>query len=523
MSPRTPSNRRVSNRRGAGMSSLRFPGRLPLPRPLFTRSLRFRLTLSYVIFFAILLSALGLVFRQTLAAILDQQSRVILEEVWAAINGYLRFERRKPVWYYDRRDPAESAIVDRLQRHYLLTDSEGGVLEASNSYRFLGIDSPETVRAALQLGRASWSVRRNPSGAPFLVLAGAVHDDRRRPYYLAIALPLDQNEGTLRDFTWNYFAVLPLAILASSLLGWFMAKRALWPLEEVTAAAQRISGSNLDVRIPPRESGDELDRLVRTFNHMMDRLGASFEQIRRFSTDVSHELRTPLTAARGQIEVALLTARREEEYREAMANALEDLERLSRIVRALLLLSEAESGQLALQRTRFDLGAAVRALVEEYQIPAEATGLGLRIHCPAERLEIEADQIQIERLVTNLLSNAIKYTPAGGEVRVRLGWEDGWVRLDVEDTGQGIPASALPYIFDRFYRVNPGSGNPARGLGLGLSFVSWIAAAHGGTVGVTSDVGKGSVFTVRLPASPAAAAGQTRAEAVPNASREPGA
>jgi signal transduction histidine kinase len=167
-------------------------------------------------------------------------------------------------------------------------------------------------------------------------------------------------------------------------------------------AAQRITHSNLDVQIPARNTGDELDRLIEAFNHMMTRLNHSFEQIRQFSTDVSHELRTPLTVVRGQLEVALFTAQTVEQYREAMADALEGVERLSNIVRALLMLSQAESGQLVLQKNQLDLAGLVRDLVDQHQIPAEAEGRPAQ-RGPARALHLNADRIQIERLVSNLV------------------------------------------------------------------------------------------------------------------------
>ena len=153
-------------------------------------------------------------------------------------------------------------------------------------------------------------------------------------------------------------------------------------------AAQNITGSNLAQQIPLRGAGDELDHLIDTFNRMTERLHQSFEQIRRFSTDVSHELRTPITAIRGQLEVALFTARTTEQYREAVLNALQDIDRLSQIVRALLLLSQAESGQLVLQKAPVDLSEVVRDLVDQFQIPAEAEGVRLSAdtipHCFAD-------------------------------------------------------------------------------------------------------------------------------------------
>lgn len=472
---------------------------LRIPKGGIARSLRFRLTLVYVVFFAVLMTALGVVFRQVLVSLLDRQAHALLEEQWATVNGYLRVERRRQhFWYYDPTDLVEAAIVERLRRYFLLTDAEGAVMEASSAYQVLGVDSPGEIRAALRMQKEEWRTRRDSRGEPYLVRAGVLYDDRRRPYFMAIALPLAENERTIKAFTIDYSLLLPIMILASSLLGWFVAGRALQPLNEVSRTAQRISGSSLDVRLVPRGAGDELDQLIEAFNHMMERLAASFEQIRQFSTDVSHELRTPLTAIRGQLEVALFTAQTPEQYREAVLNALEDVERLSQIVKALLLLSQAESGQLALQRTSFNLSPLVRDVVEQFQIPADAARVTLAADLPGA-CPIEADRIQIERLVSNLLSNAVKYTPEGGRVGVRLSAENGQARLDVQDEGQGIPAADLPHIFDRFYRVHPADVSPEKGLGLGLSFVAWIVKAHGGSIEVKSEMGKGSLFTVRLP------------------------
>jgi heavy metal sensor kinase len=280
-----------------------------------------------------------------------------------------------------------------------------------------------------------------------------------------------------------------------------MAGRALKPVKDVALAAQRISGSNLSLRIPTREADDELDYLILTFNRMIERLQASFNQMKQFSTDVSHELRTPITAIRGQLEVALFTAKTTEQYREAMFNALTDIDRLSQIVRALLLLSQAESGQLVLQKARLSLSDIVGEIVDQFQIPAEESGIRLTADLPPDCMA-EIDRVQIERMLTNLLSNALKFTPRGGEVRVALRRGGDRIELTVEDTGRGIETEYLPHIFDRFYRV-PVKGTapgPDQGLGLGLSFVAWIVRAHNGKIDVKSTPGQGTRFTISFPA-----------------------
>ncbi|MGI8743216.1 MAG: ATP-binding protein [Bryobacteraceae bacterium] len=482
---------------------------MPLGRALrFLRSLRFRLALSYVVFFAVLLISLGVVFREVLKNNLEAQATGVLNEEWGAVKGYLRIDRNGRDWFFDHNDPDENYTVERLRRVYLLADVEGQPLEWSNIYRSLGFDSPAYIKAVIAASQPSLRIRASDRGEPFLIRSGVIYDERHRyRYFLAIGQSVAQSRVVLHDFTRKYFSLIPVVIALSGLLGWFMAGRALSPVNSVAEAAQRITHSNLDTHIPVRGAGDELDRLIEAFNRMMARLSFSFEQVRQFSTDVSHELRTPLTVVRGQLEVALFTAKTTEQYREAMVNALEDVERLSNIVRALLLLSQSETGQLVLQKTEVDLAYVLRDRIEEFQIPAEAQGVTLTAELPSSSTVI-ADRIQIERLLSNLLSNAIKYTPAGGSVRVILEEQGNQVKFIVEDTGVGISPDHLPHIFDRFYRVP--SSDSEKGLGLGLSFVAWIVKAHEGNIEVESELHKGTRVIVYLPAAqPALAPAET--------------
>ncbi len=496
-----------------------------------TRGLRFRLMASYALFFSILLVGTAAVFRARLSSVLDNQARDTLEQEWAALKGgYVRIEDygKKPAeahWYYDPEDPDETFIVERLRRVLLLTDASGAnePLFISTTYESMGKESPaeiqQRVRAILASpGKIFWDTRY-AEGEPYLVRAGVVFDEQHKaPFYAAIGTPLTNNQKILRAYTLFFVGLIPAALILGSWLGWYMAGRSLTPVLAVAQAAQRISGPNLSLRIPTREANDELDYLILTFNRMIDRLEASFQQMRQFSTDVSHELRTPITAIRGQLEVALFTAKTTEQYRDAIVNALQDIDRLSQMVRALLLLSQAESGQLALQKAAIDLSAVVHDLVEQFQIPAEAAGVRLSAQVPL-RCVANVDRVQIERMITNLLSNAVKFTPEGGSVWITLRPEEDSVELVVADTGRGIPQQHLPHIFDRFYRV-PGSGTapgPDQGLGLGLSFVAWIVKAHDGTIDVESTPGQGTSFRIKLPvSSPAATPAETGAQPILN-------
>ncbi len=468
------------------------------PHPIrFVRGLRFRLAVSYVIFFAVLLLSLGVIFRATISSIQEKQVEDVLDEEWGAVKGYLRFGPVGAEWNYDKFDPEEDFIVARLKRVWLLADAAGNPLQY-NGYDALGFDSKDYIKAIIKQGPKARAIRLkiDSEGIPYVMRSGVIVDEKRHQYYMSIARAVGDNTKLLKEFTCRYEVIVSVAIVIAGLFGWVLARRALAPVDSVARAAEHITHFNLNTQIPDRGAGDELDRLIEAFNHMMERLNFSFTQIRQFSTDASHELRTPLTIIRGQLEVALFTAKTPEQYRDAMVNALEDVERLSNIVRALLMLSQAESGQLVLKKAELDLSEAVRDFVEEYQIPAEAQGVELSATLPPH-CWINADRIQIDRLLSNLVSNAIKYTPAGGRVEVELSGETE-VKLVVSDNGVGISPGHLPHIFDRFYRVP--SADPEKGLGLGLSFVAWIVRAHEGTIDVQSELNKGTRFTVTLPA-----------------------
>lgn len=475
---------------------------MPKLRGRFLRGLRFRLALSYVLFFTVLLVVIGLLYRKILETQLDTREEATLNEQWEAARGFFQIDNEQPVW---SKDPEDADVVSQLEQGvYLIADANGNALKYNpDTYDSIRFGASEIREIVAKAKPQVLPVRWNKAGEPFLIEAGRVidpEDHKRERYFLAIGRSLAVTQHTVTQFTQTYFFFVPLLILLSSLFGWLAAGQAIQPLNSVAQAAQNITGSNLSLQIPLRGAGDELDHLIESFNLMTARLNQSFEQIRRFSTDVSHELRTPLTAIRGQLEVALFTAETPEQYREAMVNALEDVEQLSSIVRALLLLSQAESGQLALQKASLDLGHVALEVVDQFQIPAQEKKITLTART-APGSAIYADRTQIERLLANLLSNAMKYTPTGGSVEVRVGPAETpvFVSLEVEDTGVGIPAENLPHIFDRFYRVRSPQTNNISGLGLGLSFVSWIVQIHEGRIEVASTVGEGTRFRILLP------------------------
>ncbi len=471
----------------------------------FFRTLRFRLAATFLLILTFALVLIGWLSTTALKKVLETQSEAQLSGQIGALKGWFTFDESsgEPLWdEVDQSDQEELAELLRLQKVYVIADDHGRLDRATTDPKLRALVDRKTILAQLaEMQRTHTPMLRiihDTDGVPYQVLSSTMKDSKRqRTWYVAEGRSLVEDRLVVRKFQRNYVIFFPIALVACAVVSWYSTGRALRGLQSVEKAAQEITGSNLGLQIPKRGADDELDRLIDSFNAMSGRLKSSFAQMRQFSTDVSHELRTPLTAIQGQLEVALFTATRKEQLQESIENALQDVERLANLVRALLLLSQSETGQIPVKKSVLNLGKLVGELVDQFQIPAEACQVTLTQTTHRDVL-CEADRTQIERVITNLLSNALKYTPAGGWVRVSAETRGSLVRLLVEDSGVGIPANHLPHIFDRFYRVP--DPNPEKGLGLGLSFVAAIVKAHGGEIRVDSQPGRGSRFEVILPA-----------------------
>lgn len=301
-----------------------------------------------------------------------------------------------------------------------------------------------------------------------------------------------------------------IALLTSLLVGDFMTRRALRPVDIIAQTAQQITAADdLSRRIPYDGPPDELGQLTRTFNDTLERLERLFNAQRRFVADVSHEMRTPLTTIQGNIELM----RRFGYDEEAMEAIESESKRMSRLVGDLLLLAKADAGRLSLEKSKVDLDTLVLEVYNQAHLLGDDVTIELG---NIDQAQILGDADRLKQLLLNLVSNAIKYTPAQGRVTVSMSRDDNWVYVYVSDTGIGIPADDLPHIFDRFYRVDKARSRAQGGTGLGLSIARWIADAHGGQIMVDSTLGEGSTFTIRLPLLHEHAPQATIRETIPN-------
>lgn len=322
------------------------------------------------------------------------------------------------------------------------------------------------------------------------------HDGSR--FLVESGMPYRQIQLVLHGLFLTLAIYTPLLVFLAISGGYWLMRRSLQPIDEITARAEGITSSNLSERLPVIRTGDELEHLSAALNRMITRLDEAFQHINRFSADASHELRTPLTILQLELEGIVSNHALSVTIADQIGSALEETNRMSRIVESLLTISRLDAGETKLDRLPLDFGALVHATSSEMRIMAHEKSIALRMNTESG-VWVRGDRTRLQQIVVNLVDNAIKYTPEAGLVEVRSRAENGAAVLEVEDNGVGIPPHAIPHVFERFYRVDKARSRASGGAGLGLSIVKAICAAHGGEIQVSSLEGRGSCFQVRLP------------------------
>ncbi|MSU57282.1 MAG: HAMP domain-containing histidine kinase [Pedosphaera sp.] len=297
---------------------------------------------------------------------------------------------------------------------------------------------------------------------------------------------------------------IPAALLALA-GGWFLMRRALTPVAALTAAAGQVNESNLRRQLPRSGNGDELDRLTEVFNAMTARLDGSFQRVREFTLHASHELKTPLTIMHGELETELRDEKLAAAQREQRVSQLDEVQRLSKIVDGLTLLTKADAGQVQLVAEPVRLDEVVRETFADAQILAEPRGVKVELTA-CEELTVRGDRHRLRQLLLNLADNAIKYNAPRGDVKLALRHAGDAAEFTIANTGAGIPPELLPKVFDRFFRGDASHNAEVDGCGLGLSIAQWIVSAHGGSIRIASAPAISTIVTVRLPLE---AAGKT--------------
>lgn len=474
-------------------------------------SIRARLTAAWTAAFLITLLLFSLtlliVRHQTLFRELERRVQFEADQAVRAINIARSTGTEPVVAQKDRLEGPSigirmSAFLSLLEGYVLVQDSTGYDIYASPAVRALSVGDRDRFSSAARVTYGDRILRRVTLYSDEVLLATRVVPlSENARYRVYAALSTGGISFTPPELLQPMIAVTPLLLLISVIFAYIIAGRAFRPIDQLIDQVEAITdGRSLHRRLGVTMAGEELVRLSETLNAFIGRIEKSFGGLRRFTADASHELKTPLAVIRADVERAMSDSTTEAERAVALEEALQQVTRMADLVDSLLTLARADEGRFDLFREPVELEPLVREVLETARLLAEDPEL--TVETPhIENAEVLGDVARLRQLFLNLVTNAIKYTPKGGRIEISLTRDDEVARFAVTDTGIGIAAVDLPYVFERFWRADRVRSRASErgGFGLGLAISKWIAQAHGGTLEVQSRLGRGSMFTVTLP------------------------
>ena len=455
-------------------------------------SIRLRLTLLYFSFFALAGVLLGLASWLLLERSL---TALMLHELDERIDDLQSFLASRPPGTGLEAMRAELLREYRLKdegKWLQITDGRGEWLYFSSRGRVADLLSP--------LPPAPGSL------TPFVPVRG--HSLRSltrelnvagQTYHVSMAISADLSAVILARFGRDLWLLVPLVIILAAVVGHFLSRKALDPVQSIVTEVRRINERNLSTRLSVSRANDELSLLSQTLNQMLERIDSAFRSVRVLTANASHELRTPLTLIRTRLEIALCFPRKIDYYQSVLEEVLAESVRMSALVENLLTMARYDAGAAQTELLPVDLSGLLSKAAREWIATAERLSLDLQFDGGQEPLWVLADPDLIERMVRILVDNACRYTPPGGWVRLEGKVCDDRVVVTVQDSGIGIAEQDLPRIFERFYRAQQPRHHERRGSGLGLALARWIAEQHKASITVDSTPGSGSRFEFTFP------------------------
>src|SRR4030042_506712 len=462
----------------------------------FFRRTDFKMTLWYILTFMLsTMIIFGFLYLRLRQQFIKEVDRFILDETEELTDFLARNSNQE-----DLLTNFEKNV--KMRTHYpiyfRIMNGSGNILYISKNFKWSWNEVNEKILVNARKGRNTRENIYPPGGRrPFRFISTPIDMDGKLTYIIQIGTHLKFVKKNLSNLRNNLCIAISILFILGSLGGWFLARKSLLPIGYIASKAQRITSKNLDERLTPRGTGDEMDDLIGIINGMIARLEDSFKRMAEFTADASHELKTPICAMRGEAEVLLSKERPAEEYQEGLAHFIEQFDHLNHMINDLILLSKFDSPQVELKMDSLRLDLLIKDLCNLFQILSEQKNIVLEMGA-TEEVTVIGDKIRLQQLFTNLIDNAIKYTPKGS-IRITVDKHEDVALVKIKDTGIGIPKEEQMNIFKRFYRVDKSRSKETGGVGLGLSIAMWIANAHHGRIEVQSCLEEGSTFIMTLP------------------------
>jgi heavy metal sensor kinase len=465
------------------------------------KSIRSRLTAWYILLLGIILILFSIFLNYFLSKRLYESvdNSLTVSATVVATSTVMKFNR-SPLPGLDQFFE-QFMGAGNLNKFYRIYDGSGNVGSQSNNIDASKFPLSQEAYADALSGKNSYETFLVDGKHPIRVITMPILREKILVNLVQVGTSLEAVKETLRNLRIFLFTAVPSVLVFATLFARFLARRALKPISKIIKTARDIGqGQELSQRIPVFKVQDELGQLALTFNEMMDRLENSFAQMRQFSSDASHELRTPLTVLQGQNELVLSKLRDPKEYQEVIISNLEEIKYMSKVLEDLFVLSRSDENQVLLNYKPMNLRDLVEEVCRHAEMLAEDKDISIVIAF-LEPVKVNGDEVRLRQMVWNILHNGIKYTQPGGELKVSLLEESGFALVSIQDTGIGIPEKDLPFIFDRFYRVDKARSKDEGGSGLGLSICKHIAEGHKGKIEVESKPGLGTRFKIHIPSA----------------------
>ncbi|MFA6321474.1 MAG: ATP-binding protein [Candidatus Omnitrophota bacterium] len=488
---------------------------------MFYKSIRFKITIAYMAILALTLSAFStILYHQVSKSLYDNMDTLLrsrAEGIVSAIGTYWVTERLGTMRY----DLGEQVMAGNVQLNFAtvaqrwveakskdprllnlivqIFDATGETVASSKNTQGITSVSEQTLYTALQ-GKSTFDTLTSSYPTKKIqqfraFITPAIQNDRVE-YIVQVGTPIDSITEALNSLKLTLFILFPITVLITGIMGAFLAKMTLHPVDSMIHTIHDITVENMKMKLAIPNTKDEIQKLAETFNDMLVRLDYAFTSQRHLFEDLSHELKTPLTILKGEFEVVLKKLRSPEEYETILKSSLEEIDRMTRLVENLLMLASFESKRIMPERKALDLCLLIESVMSNIKKVAERKNIRMGFDVK-EYVEVVGDEKELRQLFLNMLDNAVKYTTDGGRINIKVEKDSRSATIIIKDTGVGIPEGEIDHIFDRFYRVN--SARKSHGFGLGLSIVKAIVDAHKGSIAVKSSPGEGTAFIITLP------------------------